>query len=317
MKKESSALSAIKGVQAPGLEDFEEAAALAELIGDMEEVVKQRGKKWVHYDDETEVELGSYDDRDVAWDRQRQHRTRKRREKELKNKDPQKHGPQIEKKPGIKRNKTEAMQRLKELIRPLIKESVLSYVFEQPQNSEESVVWEKFISQLSRESLMSDKKLKDILVKMQKSEEGILKNAFNLVKRALGEGGFEVDSPSSGRDKDTGRPCVNFNVALTDGSVFPVLIKVQNARPVINLPEQTKHNINALGTEESKMLRAALIHVQETALDLMDDVVKAAEKRDQYLAGLESKIDKVVHNLGPVEIAMLRHLLKLKYRGVK
>ena len=79
---------------------------------------------------------------------------------------------------------------------------------------------------------------------------------------------------------------------------------------------ETKQILNTLGTPESKAIRAELIYTQENDLDAMDDVVNATAKRDKYFSGLEKDLDKIMTDLSPVELAVIRKLLKTKFKNV-
>jgi len=59
-----------------------------------------------------------------------------------------------------------------------------------------------------------------------------------------------------------------------------------------------------------------LLHIQETELDNIDDVVNATTKRDAYFASLEKNMDKMMTNFTPVELAVVKKLLKTKFRNV-
>ncbi len=340
-QSEASMTSAMKGASAPfgavirrkkhnpsapygDPELFESLIAESELNEeDFEEVVKKRGSVWVHHDDETDAELGSYKDRDTAWEKQRQHRSRKKREKERASKikqskapDPQ--GTPKKNKDGSTITKEAVMNHIKGMMTKVLSESAVSYVFEQPQNSEESQAWDRFVSSLSKESIMSDNKLKAILLGLEKSEMALLNRAVKSVKSALEGSGFPVKNPKAVRDQSTGELAVNMIVEMEQNKkTVEVVVRIENGRPLIFLPDQTKNTINTLNNDESKFFRAELISVQEKELDAMDDLIKASDKRDKYLKNLEGKIDKMVRGLGPLEIAITKNLLKNKYKNVK
>ncbi len=335
-KHEASTTAAIKGASAPygapvrrkksnpsapyGEDElFESIIAEAEMNEeDVEEVVKKRGSVWVHHDDKTDAELGSYKDRDTAWEKQRQHRARKKREKERAGKTKQKKSPEPAPIGGKKVTKEAVMEHIMGMMKKVLNESAISYVFEQPQNSEESMAWDRFVGALSKESIMSDNRLKAILLGLEKSEMGLLNKAVKSVKSALEGSGFPVKNPKAVKDAANGEVAVNMVVELEENKKeVEVVVRVENGRPLIFLPDRTKNTINTLNNDESKLFRAELISVQEKELDLMDDLVKASDKRDNYLKNLEGKIDKMVRGLGPLEIAVMKNLLKNKYKNIR
>jgi hypothetical protein len=116
----------------------------------------------------------------------------------------------------------------------------------------------------------------------------------------------------------TGDVALGFTVQLKENKVkLPFLVKLQNNKPLIVIPEESKMALNDMGNEESKLLRAELMHIQETELDNMEDLISVSEKRDEYLTKLGEKIDKLLDKSGPLEISMMKFLLKNKYRGVR
>lgn len=316
---------------------FENAVASALLDSDnLDEVVVKVGNKWVIKNDKTGSTMGSYDSREAAWEKQRLLRKQKKREggqhhhhaatasKPKKasgsHKAPKAQlAPKSQKAPKPHVHKEQVMNKLKSVLTSLLKEgSMISYVFEQGPSSEDSLGWERFISKLSRETVLSDPKLKSILQDVAKNEVKILSSAVDAVAKILeSTGAFSVEKKGVDQD-DSGDIALYFDVKMGKaGKSLPFAVKIENARPVILFPEESKNALNALATDESKLLRAELMHAQETALDNMHDVANATQKRDEYLKDLESKVDQAINGMSPLEVAMIRHLLKNKYRSVK
>jgi len=326
---------------------FENQVALA-LLGEDEfgEVVRKRGDQWVMHDDDTDAALATFQNREDAWSKQRQHRAQRAAEKKSKSTEKQRQlrslTPTIEKprvkvkpkmapKPKLAKKPTTEKDRqarakarkvevvLFKALKNLKEANMISYVFENAPESEQAVVWEKFVSRLSKETVMSDPKLKSILQKMAKSEAKLLAKAVSEIKQTLGAtGSFQVEQKGSDQDATTGDIKVNFVVHLKEGDVsLSFAVKLENGRPLILFPDESRTALNTMGTQESKLLRAELMHVQETALNNMDDVVLVTAKRDSYLSKLEGKVDKTLNNMGPLEMAMLKYLVKNKYKGVR
>ncbi len=348
-QREASTVAAIKGFSAPfgapvsrkksnpsspygDAELFEVMIMENELNEeDFEETVRKRGDMWVHFDDKTGAELGAYKDRDTAWQKQRSRRksssTSMSAPKDTeyapkggKSNDKSHKTPKSKTAPGSKSDKGKitkeaAIERIKGVMRNLLNESAISYVFEQPQGNEESVAWDRFIGSLSKDSIMSDQKLKAILLGLQKSEMSLLNRAAKVVRDTLSKQGFEIKSMKGAKDEE-GSTVVSVQILMPENKkLIDVVVKIQNGKPLIHFPDQARNDLNTIANDESKLLRAELIHVQEIELDKMDDVVKASQKRDKYLSGLEGKIDKLVRNLGPLEVAVLKNLLKQRYRS--
>lgn len=327
---------------------FENQVAMA-LLGedDFGEVVRKRGDQWVMHDDDTGAALATFQNREDAWAKQRQHRAQKaaekkakttERERQLRSLKPTIEKPKVKVKPKVapkpkvaKKPSTEKMRKARakyrkaesvlfQALNSTIKEgNMISYVFENAPESDQAVVWEKFVSRLSKETVMSDPKLKSILQKMAKSEAKLLAKAVSMIKQILGStGAFQVEQKGSDQDATTGDIKLNFAVTLKEGdTTLMFAVKLENGRPLILFPDESRNALNTMGTQESKLLRAELMHIQETVLNNMDDVVSVAAKRDTYLSKLENKIDKTLNAMGPLEIAMLKYLIKHKYKGIR
>lgn len=343
-ENEASAVGSIRGAQLPlgmdpekpreNADAFENLVVKRELNEeDFEETVRKRGDMWVHFDDKTGAELGSYKDREVAWEKQRQRRRSRSKSGSAKDsvslapkggKSNEKvHSAQKSKvAPGSKSDKGKitkeaAFEHLKGMVRNVLHESAISYVFEQPQSNEDSLAWDRFVGSLSKESIMSDQKLKNILAVLQKSEMSLLNKAAKVLRDTLSKRGFEVKNMKGVKTED-GSTAVKIHLFMPENKkTIEIIVAIENGKPLINLPDQTRTELNTIANDESKLLRAELIHVQEIELDKMDDVVKASDKRDKYLSSLEGKVEKIVRNLGPLEVALLKNLLKQKYKGVR
>jgi len=282
------------------------------------EVVRKIGNRWVIFDDEKDVELGSYPKRSLAWDKQRQIRRSQisqRKSKEAERKRQQQAGkPSIERKPGIKRATTKkgfkTKQEALELVKQTIKENVYRYIFEQPQEDEKTAVWNKFLGNVQD---LKDPGLNKIMSNLISSESKLLQKAFSAIQKTL-SGNFEVKDGK--KEKIEGEARHTFQVIL-DGKPLVFAVRLQNGKPVIYTPDETRNALNEMGSQNSKALIGELIHIQETVLDNMDEVVKMARKRDEYLNKVEKKLDDSLLKLSPLEINMLKFLIKTKYKAIK
>lgn len=349
-KKESSVAPMIHGVQEPSTpivrkKSLDEADAFETLVGesvlngaDISETVKKKGNNWVVYDDKTGVQKGSYPTREDAWKKQRQIRQQNKNEKTRKyKKHPHPHAdkakkapkPHLAKKPKKapkpslapkpKVQKEQYLEAFKNKILSLISEgSALSYVFEQTPTSKDSLFWEEFLQRLSKQTLLGDPKLKTILQTVAKTEVKLLGNSVNALKSALeSTGAFEVEQKDANQDEQ-GNVYLNFLVKMLESNKkLKFAVRIENGKPIIHFPEDTRYQLNTFGDDSSKLLRAELMHIQETILDQMEDLVVATQKRDNYLKGLQSNVEKALKDMDSLQIAMLKHILKQKYKGIK
>lgn len=332
----SSGFPLVKRKSLESQENFEDLVNFC-LLNDMdiEEVVKKRGSNWVVFDDKTGVEKGSYPTRADAWNKQRQFRKSASAKKKTK-KAPKKQKPKVgNKAQEAPKAKTAPKAKLaakphvekesflralkKKFTEAIIKEaSSLSYVFEQSPLDNDSVTWENFLQKLSRQALMSDEKLKNILRNVAKAEIKILASSVAAIKQVLeSTGQFEIAQGKSDQDSE-GNLFLGFMVSVPEaGKKIPFAVKVENGRPLIHFPDQARAELNSMAGEEGKLLRAELMHIQETILDKIEDLSSATEKRNAYLKGMESQMDRILKNMDSLEIAMLKHVIKSKYKGVK
>lgn len=277
----------------------------------LQEVVKKKGGVWKLYDDSTGAELGSYRDRKAAWTAQRikrqQAKFRNQQTKHKKHNHPKK----------VQHAKFRHHEQFAHAVAQALLEAS-PYVFEQSPTSEDSLGWDAFVSRLSHEVLQSDPKLKNILVGLYKTRIKVLQLAYKQISDVLHKTGqFEVDKAKTDKQED-GEPVLMFDInILAAKKKVPIGIVIQHDKPVFRIPDETKAFLNSLATQESKLLRAELMHVQETVLDNIHDVTKAAEKRNNYLKNMESKMDKMLSSMVPLQIALLRNLIKSKYKGMK
>jgi len=291
---------------------------------ELPEVVRKVGSQWHIFDDETEVEKGSFPTRSQAWEKQRQYRRsqqanilRKQREKERKRRAG---APEVEKKPGIKRSPgsvavkkhrlppkkrytgadfhrpisgQQRKENKQEFLKRIFKESFVSYIFEQQPKDEQTLMWDKFVKHLSSETVMSDPKFKDLLSKMASVETKLLSKASSEVKNALNnEQSFEVKQTKAEKDPETKQVKHILDVHLKDNNkVYKISIKVENGRPLIHIPDAANTEMNQMANDEIKLFKGVLIYLQESVLDQMNDVMVAAEKRDKYNE-LLSKIEE-------------------------
>lgn len=293
----------------------------------IDDVVRKRGSLWVLFDDETNTEISAFKKRKDAWLKQRGQRERaasqkkiKKREEEAREKKYQtaitKYQPGKDLEKPKEKTKAESLDLIKNLAKRILKENYLTYMFEQQPTDDKSVEWDSFIRGMSREALASDQKLKNIITNVAKAEFSTLRKALNTVKDALSATGkFEVKKDKLDKGERGREAVYNFDVNMKDDNQsLSFGIKIVNGKPLIYIPDSTREQLNTSNSPAAKLLRSELVHTQETILNTMDDVSKAANKRDVYLGGIEKKLDKTLSKTGNLELAILRKLIKSKYR---
>jgi len=203
------------------------------------------------------------------------------------------------------------------ILRSINETSMISYIFENPTVDES--IWENFVSKLSQEVILSDMQLKKMLTNAAKAEVKMLSRAVDTISEILGQTGvFEVKKGVCAHHPDTNDLRMSFKVGMKENNKnLGFSVGLENSKPLIIFPEDSRNAINSMANHESKLLRAELMHAQETALDIMDDVIKAVKSRDNYLSLMERTLDKDLNKLGPMQIALLKYLLKKKYKEVR
>lgn len=351
VRKESSAMGTgnVVGFQAPGTEivsrkeksylPYIDPEMLEQIIADaalhgrnIKEVVRKHGSLWVMFDDDTEKQIMSFRDRPTAWDKQRSYRKRRKLEKQRGRQTKKKataHRQLVKKLTSAKPKRPKSLKResvdrkivlenIKDVFKKaLLKEGgVLSYVFETPENVD-STEWDQFLKGVAKETVLSDPKLKKIVSGMQTAETRILKKSSSIVKNELQKAGFQIQNMKMGLSDEDKKVRVDFDVlSRQDKDSFHFAIKIENGKALIHIPEETRMQLNSINSPSTKLLRSTLISTQEIELDQLDSLAKNTGKRDQYLSGLSDQMDKVIGNMNPLELAMIKRLIKMKYKNV-
>lgn len=342
-KDESSTTANLAGVSAPygmkivrrsgvpnvskpyGEPDLFVMAAAKSAMNDeeFEEVVRPRGDEWVYYDDETGAQKAVSKDRHQVWKMQRRDRTaRKSAHKAHRSeRERQKRSLKVQTASPTRDNDSKKEILLRNLVGHALKEgsTMISYMFEQDPASSDTLLWEQFIAKLSKEAIMSDAKLKGILQNMAKTEAKLLGDAVKKIADVLkSTGKFDVQPLGAGSNPETGEINLNFVVIMKESEVkLRFAVGLENNLPLIIFPDETREALNGLVTDDAKTLRAELAHAQETVLKEMDEVLSLAMKRDEYLNSVKEGTEKTLEGMGLLGIAMMKYLLKVKYRGVK
>lgn len=343
---EASVVSGIKGFQMPigakgkkkkvnPSSPFGDEKLKEELEKEIEETIEKRGDKWAVVDPTTGAVRATAQSREQA--RQAQdnlglgvrrkqpgqsalpqrnvdiHGKAKTKPKKRKTSKPSMSRPHFEHLKVAMKNKLRAHG----LKASQIKESsMISYMFESPVKES---IWESFLGKIPRKAAMSDMGLAEAIKFMAQTEARTLARSVMEIKKVLeSAGSFLVERKQADQDPETGDIRMPFTVAVSEG-MDPLLfaVKLEGGKPCVLFPESSRNVLNNMLTKESKLLRAELMHVQETVLDKIEDVLEAAQKRDMYLDSVQSRLSEMVEGLNLVETAIMKNLVRNKLKGVK
>lgn len=154
---------------------------------------------------------------------------------------------------------------------------------------------------------------------MAVAEARVLASSVMEIKKVLeSSGGFLVERKSADQDPDTGDVRMPFVVTFSEG-IEPLLfaVKLEGGKPNILFPEASRQVLNNMLTKESKLLRAELMHIQETVLDKFEEVLEAAQQRDIYLDSVQTRLNEMLNSLSLVETAIMKNLVRNKLKGAR
>ena len=334
IEENGSVVGGIKGFQAPlaqsdpgkntkgkkGKSVYSESEKFTNMVAKKEllETIRKQGSRWVIIDPKTGAEVATATSRDHAREVQRQLGIgTQRKEKQKSPEEPesvrQKRGltPQLAHE-SLKTYMKKILEHSGMKLVP-INESVFSYAFEHSPIDENEMVWENFLGKLSDETKWSDENLKTLVTKIKQVESRVLERAAHSVRGVLESTGQFKVAPGKTRKNSEGFLVKDFEVFMKENdSKLAFGLKLDNKRPLLIFPESSRHAINNMANDESKLLRAELMHIQETVLDLMDDVLRVGKKRDTYLESVQKKLMKVVDSCSLLELALLKNLMRRK-----
>lgn len=183
-------------------------------------------------------------------------------------------------------------------------------------NLHESVLLEEpdIFNMLPLKILDNDGKLKKYKKEIEKKSKDVLNNAFLTIRKNVNS---KVKLESEGIKQDTGgNYYFSFNAILDNVSIGPININIVNDIPIIDLTSDAKAALTKIKPESAKIFRADLMITQEKVLDNIKDLYDVVTNRNKYLKNLEDKIDKYIVSLSPVELSLIKNLLKRKYRKI-
>lgn len=175
--------------------------------------------------------------------------------------------------------------------------------------------WDQYIARMPDKVLSADKRFQTVQKNIAKKTEKVLNDAFGFIRKAVPK---TVKLKNYGIKKDqTGRKTyLAFSSVIDNVEVGPIAIYTENGVPKIELSDEAKAALTKTDPKSSKQFRAELITVQERVLDNEEELVKAIQARDKYLAKLEDEVDGFVAQLEPLQLSLLKQLLVKKYRKI-
>jgi len=243
---------------------------------------------------------------------------KKRKEIDRLRKDPKKAaekekswGKAQKKQPKHKKAKKRTKKEMVSYISDLVVESLFR---EEKKGSD----WDEYISKLSKQAVLGDKKFQSFQKVIEKKTMDVMKSSLKALKSALGGASFEVKERGINKDEDRGITYLEFFIGDKEGTAEagPFYVVVEGGYPKMEIPQEAKASLTKIDPERGKLLRAELITVQEQVLDKDNTVADAVKKRDDYLNKMEAKLDKIVSGLSSLEITVLKRLMVSKYRKI-
>ncbi len=196
------------------------------------------------------------------------------------------------------------------VISTIMKKSLNESMFREEKAESE---WDEYISRLSKKALSGDGKFQNLQKNINKKTEGILSDAFEMIRKAVGKN-VKLKSFGVKHDAAQGMTYLAFSASFEDVTAEPLYIHIEGGVPKIELSQTAKVSLTKADPDKAKLFRAELVTVQERVLDEMDDLSKAISNRDKYLAKLEGNVDSYVAGLSALEVSLLKNLLVKKYR---
>lgn len=174
--------------------------------------------------------------------------------------------------------------------------------------------WDEFIGKVSQNVVKGDKGYQRIQKRMEMATEDAMAKALKIIQKQLGPEA-RVKAASKPGVTDGGQNYIPFHIGIEAASVGPIYLYVEKGRPAIEMSDEAKNGLVKVTPGAAKAIRAALA-MSSDGLNEVDSVSSVVSQRDQYLGGLESKIDKMIAGMSPLQISMLKQLLVKKYRSL-
>jgi len=226
---------------------------------------------------------------------------------------PMKKLPQEAKKESLIREERRKDHMHRTILSKLITRSIKESLFREEKKESD---WDQYITRLSKQALAGDSKFQSLQKNISRKEEGILDDAFDSIRRAVGKNA-RLKNFGVKRDGNVGKVYLAFGAEFDGANVEPIYIHIEGGTPKIEVSDNARVALTKIDPSDAKLFRAELVTVQESILDEMDDLTKAVGNRDKYLSKLESTVDSYVSSLTSLEVSLLKNLLIKKYRKVQ
>lgn len=176
--------------------------------------------------------------------------------------------------------------------------------------------WDDYISRLSKQAVLADKSFQSHQNAIEKKSEGALRGSMKVIKNTLGPT-WEVEVGDI-RKKEDNKLYYGFSVGDKEGTakVGPIFVYVEDGKMKMEFSDNAKASLTKIDPDRVKALRGELVSFKEDVLEKDDSIVKAVEKRDDYLMKIEKKVDGMVADMTSLEITMLKNVLANKYRKI-
>lgn len=211
---------------------------------------------------------------------------------------------------GYTREMVEAAVLSKIIIKDVQKNLHEGLFREERQGSE----WDEFIGKISNKALQSDTGFRRLQAQIEKATEASLGQATKVIQKALGADAKVKVSASPGKT-DSGQTFAPFSIEVETASVGPIYLYVDKGLPAIEMSDEAKNSLTKVTPGAAKAIRAALAGAQDN-LEKVSGVADAVAQRDSYLSKLETKIDRMIASMSPIQISVLKQLLVKKYKSM-
>ena len=174
--------------------------------------------------------------------------------------------------------------------------------------------WDEFIKKISDQTVESDRGFQRVMKKLDAEMNNTLNQSLKIIQKQLGA---NAKVKAMGVKKtDDGRTYMGFQIESDNADVGPVYVYSNNGVPRIELSDSAKASFSKISPGTATAIRGALA-TAEDALERSGGLQDLISQRDQYLSGLEGRIDKSISELSPLGLALAKRLLVKKYRGSK
>ena len=174
--------------------------------------------------------------------------------------------------------------------------------------------WDEFIGKISSSVLKGDKGFQRFQAQMTKATEASLAQAAKIIQRSLGSEA-KVKASKAPSTTDSGVLFMPFHVVVEAASVGPIYLYIDKGLPAIEMSDEAKNSLTKITPGSAKAIRAALAAAQDN-LEKISAVSDITAQRDAYLEKMETMVDKMIANMSPLQVSMMKQLLVKKYRSM-